>query len=94
MDYQKLSIKEFEQKLMRNILRIKPAPFSIQQSDAMSWTNENLLIRNSIYDTKPYKNRLNEDYTDKLTPLMEEKIIKAWFRLAAILNKIFEQPIY
>lgn len=91
VNYQNLSVEEFEQKLMSKVSAMEPAELSrIQQSEPMDWINEGLLIRDEIYDIERYQGRFSENYAEDFTPLMDAQLIKAGLRLAATLNRIFE----
>ncbi len=62
---------------------------AIQASTPRDWVIELHPITEEIYESTPEGARLSYDYVTKYTPILEEQLVRAGYRLAAVLNDIY-----
>ncbi len=60
-----------------------------QQVDILKWMEESRALLSYAYDFKG--NKLDDEYVDKVTPIIKMQLIKAGIRLATILNQTFKK---
>lgn len=63
---------------------------SYQRIDIMKWMEESRALLSYVYDYKG--NKLDDEYLQKVTPIVKMQLIKAGIRLASILNQTFRKP--
>lgn len=91
LTFQNLDDSELEAMLNKRIKNMSAVEIqSLQTTDPLNWINEGLLLRDEIYAVDYSSITLNEDYALKYTPVINQQLIKAGLRLAAVLNQIFE----
>jgi len=63
-----------------------------QQSDYLVWASESMALRASVYDLPRAEAgqvpNLSWDYADRMTPIMERRLLQAGIRLAGVLNRV------
>lgn len=65
---------------------------TIQNTKPIDWLHEVIIMREDIYDLSAYKNnRLPHTYVDKYLPVIEQQMLKAGLRTAAVFNDIFNK---
>ncbi len=60
----------------------------IQQIKPMQWLNQSRSLLDDVYSYKD--NLIDKDYVDRSVVVIEDQILKAGLRLAAVLNKVFK----
>ena len=60
----------------------------IEKVDVLAWVNESRVLLPAVYATNG--NKIDQNYIDANTPVVESQIVKAGLRLAALLNKYFK----
>lgn len=63
-----------------------------QRSDYVVWASESMALRASVYEL-PQANagqapNLSWDYADRMTPILERRLLQAGIRLAGVLNRV------
>ena len=63
-----------------------------QGSDYVIWASESMALRASVYDLPVADSgqvpNLSWDYADRMTPIMERRLLQAGIRLAGVLNRV------
>lgn len=59
------------------------------EGDPASWAEQTYEICREVYDSTPVGSKLSYDYVSKWTPTVEQQLLRAGLRLAAVLNDIF-----
>lgn len=63
-----------------------------QRSDYLAWATESMALRASVYDLPEAEAgqvpNLSWDYADRMTPIMERRLLQAGIRLAGVLNRV------
>jgi hypothetical protein len=67
------------------------------QSDYQDWAAESMALRSVVYDLPAAEPgsvpNLSWDYADRMTPIMEQRLLQAGIRLAGVLNRILGPPV-
>ena len=62
-----------------------------QRSDYVAWVSESMVLRASVYDLPAAEPgqvpSLSWEYADRMTPIMERRLLQAGIRLAGVLNR-------
>ena len=61
----------------------------IAEGTPASWGEQTYEICRTVYDSTPVGSKLSYDYVSKWTPTIEQQLLRAGLRLAAVLNDIF-----
>lgn len=65
---------------------------AFQNAKPIDWLHEAISMRQDIYDLSAYKdNRLSASYVEKYLPVIEQQMLKAGLRAAAVFNDIFTE---
>ena len=60
-----------------------------QKVDVLNWMEESRALLSYVYDYKG--NKLDDDYVEKVTPIIKMQLVKAGLRLASVLNQTFRK---
>jgi hypothetical protein len=67
------------------------------RSDYTTWAAESMALRSTVYDLPPAEPgtvpNLSWDYADRMTPIMEQRLLQAGIRLAGVLNRVLGPPV-
>ena len=63
---------------------------TIQTGEPLDWFNETVAYAEDIYNNTQHNETLTYLYARKYTPSIEDQFLKAGYRLAGLLNKIFK----
>jgi len=63
---------------------------TIEAGEPLDWFNETVVLAKDIYENTPENQTIPQSYIRKYTPLIEEQFLKAGYRLAGLLNKVFK----
>lgn len=93
IDYQQISFLEYARSLQNNNLKMTE-DFDLDEISLSTIMNENLKVRNKVYtfktpDSEPIE--LGKEYFKDNLPTMNQRLLLGGQRLAALLNKIFNQ---
>jgi len=61
-----------------------------QSSDYLDWAEESKAMRGNVYDL-PESGKLHFEFTHKYTPIINQRLAQAGFRLAAKINQFFDE---
>ena len=62
---------------------------AIEAGDPLDWFNETVVLAKDIYENTPENQSIPQSYVRKYTPAIEDQFLKAGYRLAGLLNRIF-----
>ena len=66
------------------------------RSDYADWAAESMALRDTVYDLPAAEAgsvpNLSWDYADRMTPIMERRLLQAGIRLAGLLNRVLGPP--
>jgi len=66
------------------------------RSDYADWAAESMALRDTVYDLPAADPggvpNLSWDYADRMTPIMERRLLQAGIRLAGVLNRVLGPP--
>ncbi|MBE0595113.1 MAG: S1/P1 nuclease [Gemmatimonadales bacterium] len=67
-----------------------------QRTDYVAWAMESMAFRSTVYDLPTAEPGqvpgLSWDYADRMTPIMERRLLQAGIRLAGVLNRVLGPP--
>ena len=63
---------------------------AIEAGDPLDWLKETAVLAADIYVNTPENQEIPQSYVRKYTPVVEEQFLKAGYRLAGLLNKVFK----
>lgn len=88
VDEEQLSFSEFAERLKRHTSPAEVVDNWVE--NPLVWIAESAQIRDTIYPDKP---ELSYDYVYRHSPTVKRRLKLAGIRLAAYLNRLFEQPV-
>lgn len=62
----------------------------IQAGEPQDWLRETHEICKEIYEASPEGTKISYDYVDKYTPVIERQFLRGGYRLARLLNEIYQ----
>ena len=89
-----MAIIEYEKITLDDCLKIgstytKTQIKELQKIDIIKWMNDSRSLLKDVYDYKDAT--INEEYINKIVPLIEKEIFIAGVRLASVLNQTFKK---
>ncbi|MDT8397412.1 MAG: S1/P1 nuclease [Pseudomonadales bacterium] len=92
VEFPGLSVTEMSQHLMARFALKTPADIAaIAQAKPEAWLSEALRLRPRVYAVERFDSHFDAAYTTEFVPVIEEQLLRAGLRLAALLDLIYDQ---